>query len=569
MIYYNSWDKKCRSVFGAVTKGTEITFTVFTDNCFEGFLCIEDKELQMDKKDNSYSVTWKAEKCGPVFYYFRLTANNLYTIYIGKGTRENSVFSLVCPALKHQVTVTQEMPDLPDWYTKGIMYQIFPDRFAKSGDFRQIKENSHTYCDWYEIPHYIKNEKGEIEKWDFFGGNFQGICEKLDYLKELNVSVLYLNPIFEATSNHRYNTADYTKIDPMLGTEEDFDNLISESEKRGIKIILDGVFNHVGAESIYFDRFGTFNSDGACQSENSPYKNWFYFKDYPVDYESWWGVMDLPKLNTENEDVRQFICENVLKKWTKHGIGGWRLDVADELSDEFLLMINKSVKEINPDTVVIGEVWEDASNKIAYSVQKSYFAKPELDAVMNYPFRDNMVKFLLDGCDAFYLKNAFMTQLENYPKRNFMGNFNMLSTHDITRIFTVTGNNVRILEQFVSALFIFPGVPCIYYGDEAGLEGSKDPDNRRTYPWGKENKDIYNIYKRYSDLRATSSVLKEGETLFDAVDENIFVVIRQKGNDKIILYLNNSSDEKNFTSPYTKNSIKITPKGIFTEFATF
>ena len=275
--------------------------------------------------------------------------------------------------------------------------------------------------------------------------------------------------------------------------------------------------------------------------------------------------MDLPKLNTENPKVREYICENVLKKWTKHGLGGWRLDVADELSDECLSLINKAVKDVNKDTVVIGEVWEDASNKVAYSVQKSYFSKPELDAVMNYPFRDNMVKFLLGGCDAFYLKSAFMTQLENYPKRNFMGNFNMLSTHDIARIFTVAGRDIKILEQFVSALFIFPGVPCIYYGDEAGLEGGKDPDNRRTFPWGRENKDIYNIYKRYSDLRNQSNALKCGNTLFDAIDENIFCVVRFNEENKIILYLNNSFEEKNFVSPYTKESITVPPKGIYVE----
>ena len=565
MIYYNSWDKKCKSVFGAVVKGENVTFTVFSDNCTECYLCIDNTEIKMEKKDKSFICTYKAEKCGPLFYFFRLISNNLFTIYIGKGTRENSEFSLVCPANLHQLTVTDDMPSLPKWYTDGIMYQIFPDRFAKSGEIRQIKENSHIYNDWYEIPKYIKTEKGEIEKWDFFGGNFDGICEKLDYLKDLNVSVLYLNPIFEATSNHRYNTADYTKVDPMLGTEEEFDNLILEAEKRGIKIILDGVFNHVGAESIYFDRFGTFNSNGACQSENSPYSDWFYFKDYPVDYESWWGVMDLPKLNTENPNVRNYICENVLKKWTKHGLGGWRLDVADELSDECLSMINKAVKDVNEDTVVIGEVWEDASNKVAYSVQKSYFSKPELDAVMNYPFRDNMVKFLLGGCDAFYLKNTFMTQMENYPKRNFMGNFNMLSTHDIARIFSVVNKDMSILEQFVSSLFIFPGVPCIYYGDEAGLEGGKDPDNRRTYPWGRENKDIFNIYKKYSDLRNESSALKSGSTLFDAIDENVFCVIRYDHNEKYVLYLNNAIEEKTFVSPYNQKEITLSAKGLYME----
>lgn len=565
MIYYNSWDEKCKSVFGAVVKDTEVTFTVYSDNCLEAFLVIDNQELKMDKEGNSFSITYKAEKIGPMFYCFRLTSNNLFTIYIGKGTRENSEFSLVFPTLLHQLTVTEEMPDLPKWYTDGIMYQIFPDRFNKSGKVRQIKKNCHIYEDWYEVPKYLKTKKGEIEKWDFFGGNFEGIREKLDYLKKLNVSVIYLNPIFEATSNHRYNTADYTRVDPMLGTEEDFDRLIADAESKGIKIILDGVFNHVGAESIYFNRFGDFNSFGACQSEASPFYDWFYFKDFPEDYESWWGVMDLPKLNTENPGVRDFIAENVLKKWTAHKLGGWRLDVADELSDECLAIINKAVKDVNKDTVVIGEVWEDASNKVSYDVQKSYFSKPELDAVMNYPFRDNMVKFLLGGCDAHFLKNAFMTQLENYPKRNFMGNFNMLSTHDIARIFSVVNNDMTVLEQFVSALFIFPGVPCIYYGDEAGLEGGKDPDNRRTYPWGRENKEIYNLYKKYSDLRNESSVLKSGDSLFDAVDENIFSVIRYKDNDKIVLYLNNSTAERVFTSPHSNKSLTIPAKGLYME----
>lgn len=565
MIYYNSWDEKCKSVFGAVVKDTEVTFTVYSDNCHEAFLCIDGKEFMMEKENNAFSITYKAEKLGPVFYYFRLTSNNMFTIYIGKGTRENSEFSLVCPAVLHQLTVTEEMPPLPKWYTNGIMYQIFPDRFCKSGEFRQIKEDCHIYNDWYEIPKYIKTEEGEIEKWDFFGGNFEGIRQKLDYLKELNVSVIYLNPVFEATSNHRYNTADYTNVDPMLGTEEDFDRLILDAESKGIKIILDGVFNHVGAESIYFNKFGAFNSHGACQSCDSPFYDWFYFKDYPEDYESWWGVMDLPKLNTENPKVREFIAENVLKKWTAHKLGGWRLDVADELSDECLLMINKAVKDVNKDTVVIGEVWEDASNKVAYSVQKSYFSKPELDAVMNYPFRDNMVKFLLGGCDAHYLKNTFMTQLENYPKRNFMGNFNMLSTHDIARIFTVVNQDMNILEQFVSALFIFPGVPCIYYGDEAGLEGGKDPDNRRTYPWGRENKEIYSLYKKFSDFRNQNSILKSGESLFDAIDENIFAVIRYNDKNKVILYLNNSSIEKTFKSPHSDNQLTIPSKGIYIE----
>ena len=178
MIYYNSWDKKCKSVFGAVVKGENVTFTVFSDNCTECVLCIDNEEIKMEKKDNRFFCTYKAEKCGPLFYFFRLVSNNLFTIYIGKGTRENSEFSLVCPANLHQLTVTEEMPSLPKWYTEGIMYQIFPDRFAKSGEIRQIKENCHIYNDWYEIPKYIKTEKGKLP--DFYTNPYSNETEQAE-----------------------------------------------------------------------------------------------------------------------------------------------------------------------------------------------------------------------------------------------------------------------------------------------------------------------------------------------------------------------------------------------------
>lgn len=563
MIYYNSWDNKCKQPFGAAVEGDTVKFTVFSDSCTEGYLCIDDKEIKLEKNGNFFSAQVSLFKAGLKFYHFKMITNNLFTVYIGKGNDDNFSFSLEKPETRYQITVTKKMPPLPNWYTNGIIYQIFPDRFCRSGEVLNPKKNCYIYENWNQIPSYIKNSNGEIEKWDFFGGNLKGIESKLDYLKLLNVSVIYLNPIFEASSNHRYNTADFSKIDPMLGTYDDFISLVKKADEMGIKIILDGVFNHVGADSIYFNKFSNYNSKGAYNSCESEYSDWFTFEEYPDKYLDWWGVSDLPKLNTENSSVRDFIINNddsVIKKWMKTGIGGFRLDVADELSDSFLYDLNKTAKAENENSVILGEVWEDASNKISYGVRKSYFTYPELDCVMNYPIRDNLISFFKREINAKQLKNLFMTQLENYPERNYMGNFNLISSHDVERILTVCKNiskdgYLNIFRQFVAALFIFAGVPCIYYGDEAGLEGGKDPDNRRTFPWGNENMEIYNIYKEYSDLRNSGYVLKKGSSLFENAGEDVLCLRRSRNNSSVILYLNRSTAPVSFICPFTKENI--------------
>ncbi len=566
MVYFNSWDEKCKKPFGAITKDSKACFTVFSDSCDKCYIVLNGKEIEMEKSDGKFSKEITFNSLELVFYYFRLISQNGISYYLGKGQTENSEFSVYPPNRSFQVTVTECEKPLPDWYTEGIVYQIFPDRFCREGSVLNPKDNIHIYEKWNEIPKYIKNEKGEIEKWDFFGGNIKGIISKLDYLKTLNITAIYLNPVFEACSNHRYNTADYFKIDPMLGSEEDFEELIEKADKMGIKIILDGVFNHTGADSIYFDKFLNYGGNGAYVNKNSKYKSWFKFDEYPKNYKSWWGVGDLPTLNTENSDVQDYLIGNknsVINKWTAKGIGGWRLDVADELSDNFLLKLNKEVKK-HGDKIVIGEVWEDASNKISYDVRKSYFAKPELDGVMNYPLRDNLLAFYKNKVNAFELKNIYMTQMENYPKRNFMANLNLMDSHDVERISTCAKdidfeNYLDILKQIVTLQFVFPGVPCIYYGDEAGLEGRKDPDNRRTYPWGKENKELLEFYREITSLRNNSTLLKKGKAYFDAIDEDVFSVVRYAEKEKLVLYVNRSKEAKTFSCPHTNKQVNIPP----------
>ena len=438
MIYFNSRDTECKKPFGAVKTGTEVYFSVKSDSLEYAFLIANDKKHKMNSCEGGFEITISFETPELVFYCFELHTCNGLTVYAGKGSMGRAYFSLDVPE-RYQLTVYRQDTKVPEWYSQGIVYQIFPDRFNIGGEVIRAKKDAHYYNNTDEIPHYIKNGNN-IEKWDFYGGNLRGICEKLSYLKELGVTCIYLNPIFEARSNHRYDTGNYLKIDPMLGSEEDFERLIADAGRLGIKIILDGVFNHTGADSIYFNRFGSYDSVGAYQSCESPYYSWYTFTQYPEKYAGWWGVDDLPCTNKNVESFREFLItgeNSVINKWTSKGIGGWRLDVADELSDELLLMINRAVKNKNPNAVVIGEVWEDASNKIAYNTRKKYFTEPELDCVMNYPFRDNLISFIKGDISASVLANTFTELMENYPRYAFYGNLNSLGTHDVERIATV------------------------------------------------------------------------------------------------------------------------------------
>ena len=466
-----------------------------------------------------------------------------------------------------QLLVHLDTKNKPEWICGGIMYHIFVDRFRNSGKCKP-KPTAIMNDDWYNgIPQYASVPGGYVENNMFFGGDLYGIIEKLDYIKSLGVNCLYLSPIFEAYSNHKYDTADYMSIDSMFGSEEAFEELIKETKKRDMHIILDGVFNHTGSDSIYFNKNGNYDSVGAYQSKESPYYEWYNFKEYPNEYECWWDVKILPRVKSDTESYRKYILGDggVIEKWMKKGIDGFRLDVADELSDEFLRNLNKKLKGINPHGIIYGEVWEDASNKIAYGTRKSYFFGNELDSVMNYPFREAVIEYIKYGNAELFAQTCRMLT-SHYPKANADVLMNLLGTHDTERILTVLGGEngdgysnkelsmkkmtlsqrkkaINMLKIAYTILATVPGVPCIYYGDEVGMEGYRDPFNRMPFPWGKEDNDLLEHYKKIGKIRIDEKLYKDG--YFDIVECNEDIMSFARYNDKeFVLTIVNRSNKK-------------------------
>lgn len=405
---------------------------------------------------------------------------------------------------------------------------------------------------------------------DYFGGDLKGIADKLDYLKGLGVSCIYLNPIFEADSNHRYNTADYRTIDPLLGTERDFITLVQQAGERGIRLILDGVFSHTGADSIYFNRNGSYHTVGAYQGSASPYYSWYSFKGSRDEYDCWWGFKTLPNVNEMDQGYRSFICgeEGVLAKWQRLGAGGWRLDVADELPDEFIKELNAAVKRNDADAMVLGEVWEDCSNKCGPQGRRAYVNGGVLDGAMNYPFRRAVLDYLCGKTDAYGCNNALQTLASNYPRRFLRGCINLLGSHDEIRPLSYLGTDgdleglsraeqakVKLDEKALSLgkkrllcamalMLVAEGVPCIYYGDEVGMEGLKDPFNRRTFPWGGGDGELYSSIAKLTAIRSGSLALKQGYTRMGALNKSVFCIIRFLNDEVVVAVFNNSSAPK-------------------------
>ncbi|MGN0822180.1 MAG: glycoside hydrolase family 13 protein [Candidatus Gallimonas sp.] len=517
----------------------------------------------MKKTQRGWSLTVRFNRTGLYFYHFLIDGRRFACGDFRRGTFDERLQSW-------QITVYDERFETPEWFKGGIMYQIFPDRFYKSGDL-PIGNEKVMRKDWGGLPSFRANQHGKVMNNDFFGGNLKGVEAKLDYLKELNVSVIYFNPIFEAFSNHRYDTGDYLKIDGLLGSVEDFDELVSEAKKRGIRIILDGVFNHTGDDSRYFNRYGRYKDEiGAYQSPDSPYSDWFHFRHFPSDYDSWWGIETLPAVNERSPSYQNFIFgeRGVLKTWLRHGIGGYRLDVADELPDFFLQKLRDSVKEENPDAVIIGEVWEDASNKIAYDTRRQYLQGYELDSVMNYPLKDAIIGFLLSG-NTTQLRETIAMLIDHYPKQTLDCLMNILGTHDTPRILTVLGGKIcynkeqmavtslteeekakakEKLKMAVTLQFTLPGIPCIYYGDENGMEGYSDPFCRRCFDWERLDEDLEAFYRKIGSVRERNvSVLKDGNYREIFADRSCLIYERRKNDDSVCVYVNNSSNEYNLS----------------------
>lgn len=561
-IYYNSHDIASKNPFGAVTPGQKINFCFKMDDdskadvYFNYYLEGEESRKIYTKlmvnNQGKYTVELVPDKKGLWFYWFSISINGSSYYY---GNSHDALGGLAIPydseniLRPFQITVHQFIKPSPDWYKDAIFYQIFPDRFfnaSPDGSVKGSRPGAYYWGDWYDKPMYIKSPKGEIVRWDFAGGNLEGIIQKTDYLKQLGITGLYLNPIFKARSNHRYDTGDYHKIDPMLGDEDKFKELCSKLEENNINVILDGVFNHTGADSIYFNAFNTYDSVGAHNSQSSPYYDWYSFKQYLETYDCWWGVTDLPNVNEGSESYQKFILNNdtgVVPFWVRMGAKGWRLDVADEMPDEFIKGIRKSMDESGEeDLVLIGEVWEDASNKIAYSKRREYLMGEELNGVMNYPFKDSIINYLKGNIRAEDIYRNMMSIKENYPKEAFYSNFNSLSTHDTKRIRTELPDS-RILKCAVGMLMTLPGVPCIYYGDEAGLEGERDPYNRGTYPWNREDMEIMEIYKEMIAIRKSSKAFTEGE-FYPMFLGDVFAYRRNNNGESYIVIVNPNNGER-------------------------
>lgn len=526
-IIYNPRKKEYKSCFGALPANKKCTFSIDilkSENPDYATLCVR-KDGHEDFVTYTMFFSYESDEymrfsCEisfeyPSLYFYRFEFMSNDGIRFCGAKFGKAHIGDWLP--EWQLTVYDENFDTPKWAKNKIMYQIFPDRFCHSSNYMALttKKDRIIVKDWNSIP--------ETQGKDFFMGNLAGILEKLPYIKEVGADIIYLNPIFESSENHRYSTGDYLKVDSYLGTNEDFKLLCAEAKKHGIKIILDGVFSHTGADSVYFDKFGNYGGDGAYKNEHSPFYHWYNFNDSHAGYECWWGFENLPNVNETNPDYLNFVTgENgVLAYWQALGASGWRLDVADELPDEFIDALRKRVKEKDENALIIGEVWEDATNKFAYGIRRKYLLGSQLDSVMNYPWRHAIINYIKYGNAREFAEEILKIE-ENYPKPAIDCLMNIISTHDTERIINALGvlkeiprcdEKYYVLSQDELArgvsgvlcamflLFSLPGIACIYYGDEVGLDGFRDPYCRKGYPYGRENFEILNFVKQLSNLR--------------------------------------------------------------------
>lgn len=587
----------CRAPFGAIICGGQLTLRVFVSNEHAEAVLLrvwdgEERMLTPDGREPSASFaeahglpaklprelaagctvctfTFAAGgKPGLLWYGFRIDTGR-GRLYVGAGDealRLGCVCSYGLPR-DYRVTVYRPGFDTPEWFKRSIAYQIFPDRFAKGeypgleagiahhrGMGRRIYEKQ-----WHELPDYTPRGGARFySPSDFYFGNFQGIIDKIPYLESLNIGAVYLNPIFESPYNHRYSTCDHRRIDPLLGSEEDFSRMCAELKRHGIRVILDGVFSHTGDDSVYFDRYGNYGG-GAYRDQASPYRRWYFFSNkYKCGYRSWWGFDTLPEVNELEPSYMEFAA-GIAEKWIRLGASGWRLDVADELPDGFMRFLRGRIKAVDPEALLIGEVWEDASCKKGDAdgdgtiKRRGYTDGDMLDGVMDYPFADAVLDFLTGRIEAPALRDALYSQLASYPEPFMRAQLGLIGSHDTMRALSVLSGaplkdslprekqaewrpapgmaetGKARLRMAAALQFSMPFAPCIYYGDEAGLEGLSDPFCRKPYPWGSEDGRLLSYYRGLTMLRSSTEAFISGGTAFAAPDADSFAILRQAG----------------------------------------
>ena len=571
---YDSRDSRYKSPYGAVSSGTQVQLTlrppraecfshasvnVRFESRFNEILILKMPWQGHDLGQDLFSVELDTTGyVGLVWYSFRLEKLN------GSGQELGP----------YQLTVYDGAREAPSWFGEGVTYQIFPDRFRRSKvpDPEGLVGGRTVHQSWEEFPEYRPDDQGEVRNRDFFGGDFQGVLEKLDYLKSLGVETLYFNPIFEAAENHRYGTADYSRVDPMLGTNEDFARLCEEAHRQGMRVMLDGVFNHTGFVSRYFNGDGFYPEAGAAQSQESPYYSWFNFTQWPNRYDSWWGIYSLPAVNENDPGYREFIFggkDSVVRRWLRAGADGWRLDVADELPDDFVHGIHEAARAEKPDAVIIGEVWEDGSTKVAYGVRRKHILGGHCDGLMNYPLRSAILSFFQGGGGEAFVK-GMETIRENYPAFAFYSSMNSLDTHDTPRFLTLLGaggeyrdqsrewragftlspkqlnRGRKLLKAAALLLFCFPGSPTVYYGDEVGMEGFEDPFNRQTYPWGYEDQELLEWYRALGRLRGQRPALRRGGIRYVCGRGPLLAFVRESEEERLLCAFNAGKEKQTF-----------------------
>ena len=584
-ILYDSRNTKHKTPFGTLTPNQKCTMTIYVPSTVQATMisCIINRadgshamnaDLPFKEKEGPYDIfqgTFSMYDTGLYFYYFYISQpfGGFRLFKQGDDTNMESgdMWQLSCVPASFST---------PDWAKGGIIYQVFPDRFHKSGKVNLTGKlepyTVHKY--WHEEVDWRPTPEGVVLNNDFYGGNFKGIIEKMDYIADLGTTILYLNPISKSFSSHRYDTGDYKTPDPMLGTTEDFKALCDAAHAHGIRVILDGVYSHTGSNSLYFNKDGAFPGKGAYGDPESPYRSWYTFYNWPDSYHSWWNFDTLPTVNKMDPAFIKYIIndeDSVIAHWLKLGADGFRLDVADELPDEFLKLLYDRVKQIKPDALVLGEVWEDASSKMAYGRRRTYFTNAELDSVMNYPYRTAIINFMRGFDSGRGFKETVLSIAENYPPQVVACNMNHLGTHDTPRILTalvddfdgsreekakrhLSRNQWEVAhERLLMASFLqymLPGSPSLYYGDEAGMEGYKDPFNRRPYPWGREDQELMDHFKRLGQLRKRQEALRLGDIQFFCAGDKHLGFSRSFNGKTVKIYANRSADS--WEVPYGK-----------------
>jgi len=564
MIFHDSRGGIYRLPSGALACGEKVSLRVRAEGAREVSLRVwwNDSEKLYEMKPIApllyHCELTMPDKPGLMWYYFLVEDEKGEVWYFGNAVDGLGGVGAVSKnePPSYQITVYDPAYKTPEWMRNGMMMQIMVDRFhaPEKPDPKNLPAGSFYHLRWDDDPVLIVNDRsGEYCDNDYFGGTLKGIEEKLDYLSDLGVTVIYFNPIFRARSNHKYNTGDYMTVDPTFGTETDFRRLCAKAKERGIRVILDGVFSHTGTDSLYFNKNGTYGDGGAYNDSDSPYASWYMFKKWPDEYESWWGIRTLPNVNENDPAYRKFIItgrDSVVAHWLRAGASGWRLDVADELPMRFLRDMRTREKAIDPDAALIGEVWEDPSNKVAYGEMRCYCLGDTLDSTMNYPLRDAVLMFLRCRIDAAGFVRRLESMRENLPKQFFYSEMNLLGSHDKPRTLTVLAEagdmeperrfrrafelqpelyekGKRRLIAAWKLICALPGMPCVYYGDEAGLYGMSDPFCRGTYPWGQEDKELLEAFRDAMHRRAESVALRTGGMKLTAVGTDVVIVTRE------------------------------------------